>query len=114
MIARRPRGRVQSLIVAAFLAPSLLLILVFVVAPVGWAIVLSFTNWRLTGPGAQPPQLVGLANYTRLATTSSFADAFGRAVIFTFLSAIVGQFLLGLGAALCSTGGTSGSRASGA
>jgi len=100
MIARRPRGRVQSLLVAAFLAPSMLLILIFVVAPVGWAIVLSFTNWRLTGPGAQHPQLIGLANYTRLATTPSFADAFGRTVIFTFLSAIVGQFLLGLGAAL--------------
>ena len=100
MIARRPRGRGQSLLVAAFLAPSLLLILVFVVAPVAWAIVLSFTNWRLTGPGAQHPQFIGFGNYTRLAGTASFGDAFGRTVVFTFTSAIVGQFVLGLAAAL--------------
>jgi multiple sugar transport system permease protein len=100
MIARRPTSRGQSLLVAGFLAPSLLLLLVFVVTPVVWAVVLSFTNWQLTGPGAAHPQFIGLGNYTRLASSPSFSDAFQRTVVFTFWSAIVGQFLLGLLAAL--------------
>lgn len=86
--------------VAGFLAPSLLLVLVFVVAPVAWAIILSFTNWQLTGPGALHPQFIGLANYGRLAASEGFRDAFVRTVVFVFFSAIVGQFLLGLASAL--------------
>ncbi len=86
--------------VAGFLAPALALIIVFVVAPVVWAVVLSFTNWKLTGPGAQHPELVGFANYGRLAGSQSFRDAFARTVVFVFFSAMVGQFLLGLGSAL--------------
>lgn len=100
MIARAPRGRGQQLLVAAFLAPSLALITVFVVAPVVWALVLSFTNWKLTGPGAQHPEIIGLANYARLAGSEAFRDAFVRTVVFVFTSAIVGQFVLGLASAL--------------
>jgi multiple sugar transport system permease protein len=100
MIRPRPRGLGQFLIVAGFLAPSVLLILAFVVGPVLWAIVLSFTNWKLTGPGAQQPDFIGLANYGRLAASPAFRDAFGRTVVFVFFSAIVGQFLLGLASAL--------------
>ncbi|HEV7810139.1 MAG TPA: sugar ABC transporter permease [Candidatus Limnocylindrales bacterium] len=100
MIARRPRTRGQALLVAGFLAPSLILIAVFVVAPVVWAVVLSFTNWKLTGPNAQHPDLVGLANYGRLIGSQAFRDAFLRTVIFVFVSAIVGQFALGLASAL--------------
>jgi multiple sugar transport system permease protein len=73
---------------------------VFVVLPVVWAIVLSFTNWKLTGPGAQHPDFIGVANYGRLAASQAFRDAFVRTVVFVFFSAIVGQFLLGLASAL--------------
>ena len=100
MIARRPKGPGQSALVAAFLAPSLLLLLVFVVAPGVWAVLLSFTNWKLTGPGAQNPQFIGLANYTRLASSEAFRDAFQRTIVFVFFSAIVGQFVFGLISAL--------------
>jgi multiple sugar transport system permease protein len=100
MINRRPRGRGQTLIVVGFLAPSLILLLVFVVAPVLWAVVLSFTDWKLTGPGAQHPQFTGLSNYSRLAGSSQFADAFRRTTVFTIFSAIIGQFVIGLLAAL--------------
>jgi multiple sugar transport system permease protein len=100
MIARRPRNRGERLLVAAFLAPSIALVLVFVVGPVLWAVVLSFTNWKLTGPGAQHPEFIALGNYTRLAGSAAFKDAFVRTVVFVFFSAIVGQFLLGLTSAL--------------
>jgi multiple sugar transport system permease protein len=84
----------------AFLAPSLILLLVFVVAPVVWAVILSFSDWKLTGPGAQHPQFVGLANYGRLVGSAQFADSFRRTVVFTVFSAIIGQFVIGLLAAL--------------
>jgi multiple sugar transport system permease protein len=100
MINRRPRGRGQTLLVVGFLAPSLILLLVFVVAPVVWAVALSFSDWKLTGPGAQHPQFVGLANYGRLAGSAQFADAFRRTAVFTIFSAILGQFVIGLLAAL--------------
>jgi multiple sugar transport system permease protein len=100
MITRRPKGWRESLLVAGFLAPSLLLLAVFVIAPVVWAVVLSFTNWTLTGPGAQHPRLIGVANYTRLAGSPAFTDAFGRTVVFVVSSAIIGQFVLGLASAL--------------
>jgi multiple sugar transport system permease protein len=86
--------------VVAFLAPSLILLLVFVVAPVVWAVILSFSDWKLTGPGAQHPQFVGLANYGRLVGSAQFADSFRRTVVFTVFSAIIGQFVIGLLAAL--------------
>ena len=41
MIARRPRGLGQRLVVLGFLAPALILLAIFVVAPVVWAVGLS-------------------------------------------------------------------------
>jgi multiple sugar transport system permease protein len=100
MIARRPRGRGEALLIPAFLAPALLLLLIFVVGPGLWAIALSFTNWSLTGPAARDPQVIGTANYIRLLASTSFHDAFVRTVGFVLFSAIIGQFVLGLAAAL--------------
>jgi multiple sugar transport system permease protein len=100
MIARRVRGRGEALIVAAFLAPSLFLMALFVVAPGLAAVGLSFTNWQLTGPAALHPTFVGLDNYARLAASPQFQDATVRTTQFVFWSAIVGQFVLGLFAAL--------------
>lgn len=84
----------------AFLAPSLLLMAVFVVAPGLAAVGLSFTDWQLTGPAAQHPSFIGLNNYGRLLGSPQFRDAALRTTQFVFWSAIVGQFVLGLLAAL--------------
>lgn len=100
MIARRPRGLPERLVVIGFLAPALLMILVFVVAPVGWAVVLSLTDLSLTGPAALHPKFVGLANYGLLAGNAGFQDSFLRTAVFVVLSGIVGQFALGLASAL--------------
>ena len=100
MIARYPRGARQRLVVAGFLAPALILLAIFVLGPVIWAIVLSLTDWRLTGPGAQHPQFIGLANYTKMAGSSEFQDAILRTGVFVIVSAIIGQFVLGMAAAL--------------
>jgi multiple sugar transport system permease protein len=87
----------------ALLGPSMVLIGLFVIAPVVYAIWLSMTNKRLTGFGARTPKFVGAENYTRLLTSADFLNAMGRTAQFIFFSAIVGQFLLGMLAALLLT-----------
>lgn len=88
---------------AALLAPSMLLIGLFVIVPVGYAFWLSLTNKKLTGFGARTPRFVGLDNYRQLATSSDFLASMGRTAEFIFFSAIIGQFLLGMLAAVLLT-----------
>lgn len=92
--------RGNRLLAGAFLAPGLILLTLFVVAPVIWAVSLSLTNVALAGPNAADPKFIGLANFQRLLADRDFAAAFGRSIIFVFFSAIVGQFVLGLFSAL--------------
>ena len=92
--------RGNRLLAVGFLAPGLILLAIFVVAPVIWAVGLSVTNVALAGPNAADPKFVGLANFQRLLADRDFAAAFGRSIVFVFFSAIVGQFVLGLFSAL--------------
>lgn len=92
--------RGNRLLAGAFLAPGLILLTLFVVAPVIWAVSLSLTNVALAGPNAADPKFIGLANFQRLLADRDFAAAFGRSITFVFFSAIVGQFVLGLFSAL--------------
>jgi multiple sugar transport system permease protein len=82
------------------------LILLFVVAPVGYAVWLSLTNKTLIGFEAQTPRFVGLDNYRQLLTSADFLQSMGRTGQFIFFSAIVGQFLLGMLAAVLLTKST--------
>lgn len=100
MIARPARLTRDRLVVVGFLAPSLVLLALFVVGPVIWAFLVSFTNQRLTGIEAVDPRFVGVGNYTRLLADDDFWQALGRSAIFVVASGLVGQFVLGLVAAL--------------
>lgn len=100
MIARPARLAGDRLVLIGFLAPSLVLLALFVVGPVIWAILVSLTNLRLTGIEAVDPRLVGVGNYARLLTDDDFWQALGRSAAFVVASALVGQFVLGLVAAL--------------
>lgn len=93
-------SRDHRLLIVGLLAPCLLLLGVFVVAPVFWAIGLSLTNETLTGPDALAPRFVGVGNYQDLLADPEFYASFLRSGAFVFFSAIVGQFALGLLAAL--------------
>jgi multiple sugar transport system permease protein len=61
---------------------------------------LSFTDRALTGAQARHPSFIGLDNYTSLFQDSSFYQSLWLTLIFVLLSAIVGQFVLGLLAAV--------------
>ncbi len=100
MIATPIRHARDRVLVIAFLAPALVLLALFVVGPVVWAIITSLTNQSLTGPEAVRPRFVGLSNYTRLVADDDFWQALGRSALFVVASGLVGQFILGLVAAL--------------
>lgn len=80
--------------------PPLLLVALFVVAPAVYGVWLSFTNKSLEGLASRNIQFVGLQNYRTLFSTGGFAKSLGLSVEFVFFSAIVGQFILGILAAL--------------
>ena len=80
---------------AAFVAPALGVIAVFLVFPAVWTLYLGLTNFRLTGVAAQQPEIVGLDNYTTAVTDDRFQHSLALTLLFVFGSAIVGQTLLG-------------------
>ena len=51
-------------------------------------------------PGALHPKFIGLTNYGRLIGSDGFQQAILRTGIFVAFSAIIGQFVIGLAAAL--------------
>ncbi|WP_326686211.1 MULTISPECIES: sugar ABC transporter permease [unclassified Streptomyces] len=91
----RERGALSLL-----LGPSVLLIVVFVIAPACYGIYLGLTDTQLTGWAARDPQFVGLENFRHLLGSEDFLASLGRTGEFVFWSAIVGQTVLGMFAAL--------------
>lgn len=80
---------------AAFIAPALGLIGVFLIFPALWTLYLGFTNLGLTGIEAANPEFVGLENYLNALTDPEFIDSLFITLVFVFGSAIVGQAVLG-------------------
>jgi multiple sugar transport system permease protein len=82
------------------LSPALLLLCIFFIGPGLWAVYTSFTNMALVGPAAAHASFVGLQNYAHLLRDSAFRQSVGNSLLFVIGSAVIGQFLFGLGLAL--------------
>jgi multiple sugar transport system permease protein len=81
----------------AFVMPAVVLIAVFALIPIGWALLLSFQSSNLLAPA----HYVGLANYRALAKDPQFRAAIGHTVVYTVVFvpvSIIGA--LGLAVAL--------------
>ena len=100
MAVARRRLLARNRIYLAGLTPAALLLALFFVGPALWALGSSFTNRALVGLDAANPRFVGLANYQHLLGDPDFAQVIVNSVVFVVGSAIIGQFLLGLGLAL--------------
>lgn len=91
------RGSVwNSLTEAIMVGPAILLVVAFVIVPIGIAVGLSLTNWDGFSPD---PDFVGLANYLRIFRDPGVA----KAAAFTVTLAVIGTIgtnVLGLGTAL--------------
>jgi multiple sugar transport system permease protein len=96
--AHHSRG--DRLAIGLMSAPALALIALFVAGPAAYSVWLSFTDTTLVGSAARHPSFVGLSNYRFLFSSSGFLQSLGLSAEFVFFSAILGQFVIGMVAAL--------------
>ncbi|MGI8693030.1 MAG: carbohydrate ABC transporter permease [Geodermatophilaceae bacterium] len=89
-VAGLGRGRA-----AAFVAPAMLLVAVFLVFPALWTLYIGVTNYRLTGVQARTPEIVGVDNYVDALGDPTFHNALFLTLVFVLFSAVLGQNLLG-------------------
>jgi multiple sugar transport system permease protein len=76
---RSSAGR-QALWAYLFLAPNVVLFLIFTLFPVFAGLAISFTKWDLL----QPWQFIGLGNYVRLTQDPDFRQILGNTFYYTF------------------------------
>jgi multiple sugar transport system permease protein len=90
--ARRRTGRIALL----FIAPALIMVGIFLLAPVLFNVILSFTRWqRFSGLD----EFAGLANYQRLVAIPYFSEAMINTALWV-VGALVLPLAFGLGLAL--------------
>lgn len=80
---------------SAFVAPSLILIGLFLLFPALWTAYLGLTDYRLTGLAAIKTEFVGLDNYRTALQDRSFWSSLRITLIFVVCSGIIGQTVLG-------------------
>ncbi len=85
------------------LVPAVILMGIFLLGPIAWSLYGSLTDAALTGRAAADPQWVGLENYARLLSDPVFPQSVGLTVLFTLVSAVLAQTILGLGVAVIMT-----------
>ena len=95
MISRRS----ERTMLALFLGPAVIIVLIFTILPALWAVYVSFTNRALTGERSVAYDFVGIANYVKLLSNEIFLHSISLTLWYTFWTTI-GQFILGLATAL--------------
>ncbi len=78
---RSRRTRRDSVAAAAFLAPDVIGLIVFVFLPIAFAVYVSFFSWNLISP----MQFVGIANYQRLLSDSEWWLSLARTLQFAVI-----------------------------
>ncbi|WP_229698134.1 carbohydrate ABC transporter permease [Wenjunlia tyrosinilytica] len=74
--------------------PALVLLALFLAGPIGYCVYYAFTDMRLSGASAT--NFVGLDNFRHAFAAEGFLNAVWLTLVFTVLSAVVGQNTLGL------------------
>jgi len=82
------------------LTPAVVLLLIFLVGPILWCCYAAFTNTALTGAGSGDTRFVGLDNFRQAFGSDAFWNSVVLTLVFTLLSAVIGQNVLGLALAL--------------
>ena len=76
--------------------PAILIVFGIVFFPMAYAMVMSFTGYRVSKPVMN---FIGLKNYTKILADPGFGDAVLRSIVFTFGS-LIPQIVLGLAMAM--------------
>lgn len=103
--ARLRRGLLQGLP----LGPAVVLLVVFLAGPILYCLYAAFTDMALTG--AAGAHFVGLDNFREAFSSAEFRQSLIYTLIFTILSAVIGQNILGMVLALLMRSGTAWVRA---
>ncbi len=82
------------------MVPAAVLLLLFMAGPIVYSLYLAFTDAAIRGEGADETSFVGFDNFVDAFTDEQFWNSVGLTLIFTLISAIIGQNLLGLFLAL--------------
>lgn len=78
------------------LTPSVVLLCVFLAGPILYCVYAAFTDMALTGSGATGNNFVGFANFAKAFAAPDFINAVVLTLVFTVISAIIGQNILGM------------------
>lgn len=76
--------------------PAVVLLLAFLAGPVIYSVYLAFTNRALRGEGAANPEFIGLGNFSEAFGSAQFWHSVLLTLVFTLVSAIIGQNILGM------------------
>jgi len=76
----------DNIIIAVFLAPALILFLVFLVYPIFRSVYFSLFNWNGLGPAVD---FVGLDNFKEILTDTVFMKAVGNGLLIVVLSLVI-------------------------
>ncbi len=105
-----PGGRTRRTLLRGLpIVPSVVLLAVFLAGPIAYCIYAAFTNMALTGQVGT--QFIGFANFTRAFSDPAFYNSVWLTVVFTLVSAIIGQNVLGMVLALLMRSGHAVARA---
>ncbi|MQS35741.1 sugar ABC transporter permease, partial [Streptomyces katsurahamanus] len=74
--------------------PATVLLLLFLAGPIGYCVWIAFTDAQLTG--ASGARFIGLDNFRRAFADPDFRGAVWLTLVFTLVSAVIGQNTLGL------------------
>ncbi|NYE96283.1 multiple sugar transport system permease protein [Psychromicrobium silvestre] len=80
--------------------PAVLLLLAFMAGPILYSVYLAFTNRALRGEGSASTEFVGLGNFGAAFGSAAFWNSVLLTLIFTVISAVIGQNILGMVLAL--------------
>ncbi|WP_026931549.1 carbohydrate ABC transporter permease [Glycomyces tenuis] len=94
---RRPAGRPGAGTLAAFIAPGLVLFLLFVLAPIIFAAYVGFFRWN--GLGGPPTDFIGFENFANLIKDSVFLGDLWRVGLIIAMSLVI-QLPLAFGLAM--------------
>ncbi|MCT1775430.1 carbohydrate ABC transporter permease [Brachybacterium sp. p3-SID957] len=80
--------------------PALLLLVAFMLGPIVYSVYLAFTDNAIRGDGAAQTSFVGFDNFIDAFTDGAFWNSVGLTLVFTIVSAVIGQNILGMVLAL--------------
>lgn len=78
------------------MVPAGLLLIGFMLGPIIYSLYLAFTDSAIRGDGAAETSFVGFDNFMDAFTDGDFWNAVGLTLIFTVVSAVIGQNVMGM------------------